>query len=59
MLPLVGGKDPDEAHDWTNILTNWNLLWADVALANCVRVLAVGLMGWTLWRAWHLSQEPT
>jgi hypothetical protein len=57
VLPLVGGKDPEDAHDWTNILTNWNLLWADVALANCVRVLAVGLIAWTLWRAWQHAQE--
>ena len=56
-LPLVGGADPEIAHDWTNILQNWGLLSRDVALANFVRVLAVGLMAWTLWRAWRRAQE--
>ena len=26
VLPLVGGKDPEDAHDWTIILTKFNLL---------------------------------
>lgn len=56
-LPLVGGKDPDDAHDWTLILESWNLLSWDNALANCVRLAALGLMAWTLWRAWQLAEE--
>ncbi len=55
-LPLVGGLDPDDAHDWTIILNRWGVLSWDIALANGVRVLAVGLMAWTLWRAWQESQ---
>lgn len=56
-LPLVGGLDPADAHDWTIILGNWGLLSWDVALANVLRVAAVGLMAWTLWRAWPQSDE--
>ncbi len=55
-LPLVGGLDPEEFHDWTRILQNWGLLSWDTSLANCLRVLAVGLMAVTLWRAWRRSQ---
>lgn len=55
-LPLVGGLDPDDAHDWTEILNRWGLLQADITLANGVRVLAVGLMVWALWRAWQFRQ---
>jgi len=57
-IPLVGGLDPNDSHDWTLILKNWNLLSSDIALANCVRVLALALMAWTLWRAWQRFQEP-
>lgn len=52
-LPLVGGLDPDDAHDWTEILNRWGVLESDIALANCVRVLAVILMAWAIWRAWR------
>jgi hypothetical protein len=55
-LPLVGGLDPEEFHDWTRILESWGLLSWDTSLANCLRVLAVGLMAGTLWRAWLRSQ---
>lgn len=55
-LPLVGGVDPEEFHDWTRILQNWGLLSWDTSMANFLRVLAFGLMIWTLWRAWRQSQ---
>jgi len=58
-LPLVGGMDPEEFHDWTRILGNWGLLSWDTSLANCLRLLAVGLMVVTLWRAWVRSQAET
>jgi len=52
-LPLVGGGD----HDWAMILGNWGLLSADTTLALWLRVLAVGLMTWVLWRDWRLARE--
>lgn len=55
-LPLVGGLDPEYAHDWTNILRSWGLLQWDTMLADVLRLLALGLMGWALWRAWQ--QNP-
>ena len=55
-LPLVGGLDPEDFHDWTRILENWGLLSWDTALANCLRILAFGLIAGTLWRAWVRSQ---
>jgi hypothetical protein len=58
-LPLVGGLDPEEFHDWTRILGNWGLLSWDTSLANCLRLLALGLMVWTLWRSWLRSQTET
>lgn len=54
-LPLVGGRDPAEAHDWTHIFNNWGVLSWDIALANGVRVIALALMAWVIWRAWRES----
>lgn len=51
-LPLVGGLDPEYAHDWTHILNNWGALQLDTTLAGIVRVLAVALMGAALLAAW-------
>jgi hypothetical protein len=51
-LPLVGGVDPRDFHDWTEILTRWGLLNQDTGLAFLVRVGAVALMAWTLKQAW-------
>ena len=51
-LPLVGGGD----HDWTFILGSWGLLSADTTLAAWLRVLAVGLMAWVIWRDWRLAR---
>jgi hypothetical protein len=52
-LPLVGGGD----HDWTFILGSWGLLSADTTLALWLRVLAVGLMAWVVWRDWRQARE--
>ncbi|MFH0781404.1 MAG: hypothetical protein V2B20_05560 [Pseudomonadota bacterium] len=57
-LPLVGGLDPEEFHDWTRILGNWGLLSWDTSLAFWLRILALALMAGTLWRAWLRSQTP-
>ena len=54
-LPLVGGVDPADAHDWTEILGRWGLLQHDTVLAWGVRLAAVALMAWTVRRAWRLA----
>lgn len=51
-LPLVGGGD----HDWTFILSQWGLLHWDTTLALWLRLFAVGLMVWVLWRDWRLAR---
>lgn len=56
-LPLVGGLDPEYSHDWTEILTRWNLLEADTTLAVLLRLVAVALMAGSLFSAWRLSRE--
>lgn len=52
-LPLVGGGD----HDWSYILGSWGLLSWDTTLAMWLRVLAVGLMLWVVWRDWRQARE--
>ncbi len=56
-LPLVGGVDPANFHDWTEILTRWGLLNQDTALAFLVRAGAVALMAWTVWQAWRVAAQ--
>ena len=51
-LPLVGGGD----HDWTFILSQWGLLRWDTTLALWLRLFAVGLMVWVLWRDWQQAR---
>ncbi len=51
-LPLVGGGD----HDWTFILSQWGLLRWDTTLALWLRLFAIGLMAWVLWRDWRLAR---
>lgn len=43
-LPLVGGLDPEYAHDWTEILNRWGLLQLDTTLAAGLRLIAFVLM---------------
>ncbi len=50
-LPLVGGLDPADAHDWTHILSSWGLLSWDTTLANFVRIVALIVMLGTIWYA--------
>lgn len=54
-LPLVGGLDPEEFHDWTEILNRWGLLNHDTTLAFLTRVGAVALMLWVIKRSWTVS----
>ncbi|HLP77351.1 MAG TPA: hypothetical protein VK327_10570 [Candidatus Paceibacterota bacterium] len=52
-LPLVGGGD----HDWNTILTRWNLLSYDTAIAGVVQVVGwLGMfsaVGFVVWRAFR------
>jgi hypothetical protein len=50
LLPLVGGKDPEDAHDWAEILSRWGWLQADTRLA--ATVTALGWLGILLCCAW-------
>jgi hypothetical protein len=56
-LPLVGGLDPEDYHDWTEILSRWGLLEQDTTLAFLIRVGAVALMVWTVRQAWTRGVE--
>jgi hypothetical protein len=55
-LPLVGGRDPEDAHDWAEILARWGLLQADTRLAGFAVLLGwLGILasvGWLGWRWW-------
>lgn len=57
LLPLVGGLDPEEFHDWSRILGNWGLLSWDTFLANGLRLVALVLIAATLWRSWVRARE--
>jgi len=52
VLPLVGGLDPAEFHDWTEILSRWGVLHQETRFALLIRLGAVALMAWTVWQAW-------
>jgi hypothetical protein len=59
-LPLVGGLDPQDAHDWREIFSRWGMLDADTAWAGLVRLVAWsgGLgIGWWLLRRWREGHE--
>lgn len=56
-LPLVGGLDPEEFHDWTRILENWGLLSWDTSLAFLLRVFAAGLMLWSVYAGWRWQRQ--
>lgn len=56
-LPLVGGLDPEYAHDWTHILNNWGAIGLDTTLANIVRIGAVALMAYALFAAWRRARK--
>jgi hypothetical protein len=53
VLPLVGGGD----HDWHRILSRWNLLQHDVAIAMVIKTTGwIGMLAacaWVFWRAWQ------
>ncbi len=55
-LPLVGGKNPEDAHDWLEIFSRWGLLAHDTRIAGVVTFFAwlgiLALLAWLAWR-WH------
>ncbi|MCX7893690.1 MAG: hypothetical protein N2544_15155 [Burkholderiales bacterium] len=59
-LPLVGGLDPQDAHDWREILSRWGLLRWDTTLAFVVRIAGwatiLGALGWLAAR-WRAGRE--
>jgi hypothetical protein len=49
-LPLVGGLDPEDFHDWREILSRWGVLRWDTTLAFVVRIAAwAGVLGTLAW----------
>lgn len=52
-LPLIGGLDPEDAHDWAEILGRWGLLRYDTALGKLLMLSAWCLLLWTMWRCYR------
>lgn len=59
-LPLVGGLDPELAHDWNEIFSRWGVLRWDVTIAHAVRLAGwaaiLAAWGWLAWR-WRQDRE--
>jgi hypothetical protein len=58
-LPLVGGKNPEDAHDWLEIFTRWGVLQQDARIAGFVTFLGwVGILAILAWlaRRWRSDQ---
>lgn len=53
VLPLVGGLDPDDAHDWAEILWRWGLLRYDTAMGKLLMLGAWALLLWAMWRCYR------
>lgn len=51
-LPLVGGLDPDDSHDWAEILWRWGLLKYDTAMGKMFMLGAWVLLAWAMWRCY-------
>jgi hypothetical protein len=59
-LPLVGGLDPQDAHDWHEIFSRWGMLDTDTAWAGLNRLVAwAGGIWICLWlmRRWRDGRE--
>jgi hypothetical protein len=60
-LPLVGGLDPLDAHDWHEILGRWGLLPWDTTIAFALRLatgmLVLGTCAWLAWRWWDGTDD--
>jgi len=58
-LPLVRGRDPEDAHDWAEILSRWGWLQADTRLAGLVTAIGwVGILACLAWlaRRWVIDR---
>ena len=53
ILPLVGGLDPDDSHDWAEILWRWGLLKYDTAMGKMLMLAAWVLLIWAMWRCYR------
>lgn len=52
ILPLVGGLNPDDAHDWAEILSRWGLLRYDTAIEKMLMLAAWLMLGWAMQRCY-------
>lgn len=57
-LPLIGGLDPEESHDWSEILTRWGLMRYDVTLGNVLMLTSWVLLAWALYYCYQ-KRETT
>lgn len=53
VLPLIGGLDPEEFHDWAEILGRWGLLRYDTAMGKMLMLVAWILLIWAMWRCYQ------
>lgn len=57
-LPLAGGLDPQDAHDWHEILSRWGLLRWDTTLAFGLRTIGwVGMLALCGWLALRWQRD--
>ena len=51
-LPLVGGCNPEDAHDWLEIFSRWGVLGSDTRIAGLVTFAAwIGILAILAWLA--------
>lgn len=53
VLPLIGGLDPEEFHDWAEILGRWGLLRYDTAMGKMLMLAAWIVLIWSMWRCYQ------
>lgn len=59
-LPLVGGMDPELAHDWTEIFVRWGLLKHDIGISRITAILGwAGVVAIVIWLAvvWNRQRD--
>jgi hypothetical protein len=57
-LPLVGGKDPDYAHDWTEIFARWGMLYHDLGIARFTGLIGwIGVLATVIWLIWVWQRQ--
>lgn len=58
-LPLVGGGNPEDAHDWLEIFSRWGILAQDLRIAGIVTYAAwLGILAILVWlaRRWYCDK---